>query len=152
VSPMIPQASFPDGELFDVGMAEVSGDFEEQVTVKRFTGATGGDPADGQAPTKTYTSFQTMALIDSLSAQEQASPTGFFMAGDLRAEFHLQVYGSEGGAYDGAAGSAGDQQNPGRYSDIIIYRNREYKVVGHVDRIHYAGQYFWTATLRQSKS
>lgn len=146
---MIPQAGFPDGFMFDDVMAETSGLLNESVAVKRYTGVTGGDPAGGTAPTKTYATFQMTFLIESLSAQEIAASNGFYIAGDLRAQSAFQLYGSEGGA-NGAA--AGDLQTAGRYSDLITYRGREYKIIGHPERIHYGGQYYWTAVMRQNQA
>jgi hypothetical protein len=146
---MIPSTAYPDGEFFDEGMAEVQGAFEEAVQLKRFTGTTGGDEVDGVAPTKDYTLVSTTALIESLSAQEAAASGGFLIIGDLKAQFRLQVYGSESGPIDEVNG---DDQDAGRYSDVVVFRGRDYKIVGHPERIHYGGQYYWSVTLRQQKT
>jgi hypothetical protein len=146
---MVPSTGFPDGEFFDEAMAETFQAFEEQVVIKRFSATVGGNPVDGVAPTKQYLSIQATALIEALTAQEIASATGFYQAGDIKAQFRQQVYGAEGGA-NGAQG--GDLQSAGRYSDLIVFRGREYKIVGHAERIHYGGQYYWSVVLRQAKA
>lgn len=138
-----------DGEIFDDTMAELSGLLEEQVLIQRYSGMSGGDAAAGLAPTKVYTTLQTQALIEALTAQELAFANGFYISGDLKAQFRMQVYGSEGGA-NGAQG--GDLQPAGRYSDLVTFRNRVYKIVGHPERIHYGGQYYWSVVLRQNQA
>ena len=146
---MIPSTHSPDGQFFDEAMAETFGTFEEQVLIRRFSSVSGGNAVDGQGPTKNYTDIQATALIESLSAQELAAATGFYIAGDIKAQFRQQVYGSEGGPNGGAGG---DLQSAGRYSDLIVYRGRTYKIVGHPYRTHYGGQYYWDAVLRQSNA
>lgn len=138
-----------DGEIWDDVMAELAPLVEEQVTIQRFTGISGGDPAAGTAGTKTYTTFLTQAAVESLSAQEYAFSNGFYIAGDLKAQFRIQIYGAEGGA---TGASSGDLQTAGRLSDLISYRERVYKIVGHPERVHFGGQYYWTAVLRQNKA
>lgn len=147
---MIPAAGQFDGDIFDEFMAEVSGLLEEQVTVERYSSTTGGNELDGEAPTKLYDTFLTMALIEALTAQELAESTGFYQMGDVKAQFRLQVYGSEGGINSQA--SSGDQQAAGRYSDVITFRGRKYKILGHPNRIHYGGQYYWDTVLRQAQT
>jgi hypothetical protein len=147
---MIPSTGFPDGEIFDEFIAETFNAMEERVQIKRYQSSAGGDAVDGVAPTKTYALIEATALIESLSAQELAGPTDFYQIGDIRAQFKIQVYGAEGGA-NGQA-SSGDQQPAGRYSDLVVFRGRTYKIVGHADRIHYGGQYYWTVVLRQAKA
>lgn len=138
-----------DGEIFDDTMAELGPLLEEQVTLKRWSSVSGADPAAGTAGTNVYATALVQALIEALTAQELAFSNGFYITGDLRAQFRIQIYGAEGGA-NGA--QSGDLQTAGRVSDLIIFRGREYKIVGHPERIHYGGQYYWSAVLRQNKA
>lgn len=138
-----------DGEIFDDVMAELAPLVEEQVTIQRYTGQTGGDPAAGVAPTNTYITIYTQAVIESLNPEELAFANGFYITGDLKAQFRLQVFGSEGGA-NGA--TSGDLQTAGRLSDLVSFRERTYKVIGHPERVHYGGQYYWSVVLRQNKA
>ncbi len=142
---MIPQAGQLDGEIMADVMAEAAGLVEELTTVKRFTGVTGGDPAAGKGATPTYDTYNTTALIVGLSAQEINYPGSIYAAGDLRGQFQIEIFGGEGAA-------GGDAQAAGRRSDIIVFRGREYRIIGHVDRVHFGGIYYWSAVMRQAKS
>lgn len=147
---MIPNVGYPDGVFFDEGIAEVGAVFEEQVLIKRFVAALDdGRSFDGVAPVKEYTNIQATALIESMSISEMALATGFYQLGDVKAQFRQQVYGAESGD---DCQVEGDLQTAGRYSDLIVYRGREYKIVGHVNRIQFGGVYYWDTVLRQSKA
>lgn len=134
-----------DGQIFAEGMAEVGALVEEQVTVKRFVDITAGDPALGIGATENYTTFQTTMLMEYVTAQEINFTNSIYAAGDVRGQCAIQIFGEEGAA-------GGDAQAANRRSDQVIWRGRTYRVIGHVDRIHYGGQYYWTPVLRQRKS
>ncbi len=140
--PNIRQQGQIDGGMFPDAMVEVSGAFEEPITIKRWTGTTGGNPAHGQAPTDVYTTIPSRANITELAPQEIYFPGSIYVAGDIRAEIRLQVFGAEAGT--------GDFQTAGRKSDKVVYRNREYKFVGHIDRKKMTDRWYWVGVLRQT--
>ncbi len=123
---------------------EVAGEFEEPVVIKRWTGISGGDDALMQAGTDTFKNIRATASIAELSAQEVASSGNLYALGDLRAEFRTVVYGEENG--DG-----GDGQSAGRKADRVIYRGREYKLVGTPDKKFFGASWFWQVVLRKVK-
>ncbi len=147
--PNLPMTGFPDGFMFSDMEAEMAGALEEQIFVKRFTGVTGGDQNQGINPTKTYITFKATMLQESLSAAEIASGNGIYQMGDIKAQITVQIFGGESG---NAGSTSGDGQTPGRYSDAILYRGREYKIVGHVQPVHLSGQIYYSTVLRQEKA
>lgn len=130
-----------DGGFFLGAEKEVSGAFEEPIYLQRWSSASGGDPADGVAKTDTFVQFRTMANVTELSAQETFLPNSIYVLGDIRAEFRIQVFGAEAGQ--------GDNQTPGRRPDRVLYRNRQYYFVGHVDRKKMTDRWYWAGVLRQ---
>lgn len=146
---MKPNMGMPDGEFMDTALAETRDVFEEHCTIRRFTGESAGDGAAGVAPDKTYAEIQDTMLMEELSSQEIGGPGGQYVAGDIRGTFRIEVFGAEGGASNGAVN--GDNQAAGRYSDEIVFRGRVYRIVGHPDRIHYGGQYYWKTVLRPNR-
>lgn len=131
-----------DGQLFQEAMAEQTAMLEEAVIIKRFLEVAGGNPARGQGQVITYTDIQTSAVIESLGAQEINYPNSIYATGDLKAQFRIEVYGAEGAA-------GGDAQAANRRSDLVVFRGRTYRIIGHVEREHYAGVYYWVAVMRQ---
>lgn len=142
--PGIKQQGQIDGGMWPQAEREVSGAFEEPITLKRWVSAAGGDPADGTAQTDSFLLIKVKANITELTAQEIFFPGSIYTAGDVRAEFRVQVFGGEAGA--------GDNLTPGRRPDRAIYRNREYKFVGHVDRKKMTDRWYWVGVLRQAGS
>ncbi len=134
-----------DGQLFQEGMAEVMGMLEEAVVINRFDSITPGDPAAGEGDTINYVQIRTTALIESLAAQEINFPNSIYATGDLKAQFRIQVYGAEG------APAPGDNQAQNRRSDLVIFRGRIYRIIGHTERQHYGGVYYWSVVLRQGQ-
>jgi hypothetical protein len=130
-----------DKEFFTNALKETSGIFDEAVTLKRWTGTTGGDDAAGIAAQDVFVKIPTKACIKNLAAREINYPNTIYAQGDLTAEFTVPVYGEETGQ--------GDGQPAGRRSDRVLYRNREYKFVGHVERKFLARRTFWRGVLRQ---
>ena len=130
-----------DKEFFTNSLKETEGMFDEVVVLKRWTGVMGGDDAAGIASKDVFVNIRTTACIKNLSAKEINYPNSIYAQGDLNAEFTVPVYGEETGQ--------GDNQMIGRRSDRVLYRNREYKIVGHVERKFLARRTFWKAVLRQ---
>src|SRR5271157_1335559 len=124
-----------DKEFFTNSLKETGGIFDEMVILKRWTGMTGGDDAAGIAAQNIFANIPTRACIKSLSAKEINYPNSIYAQGDLNAEFTIPVYGEETGQ--------GDGQVAGRRSDRFLYRNREYKIVGHVERKFLAKRTYW---------
>lgn len=133
-----------DGGMFPTAEREVAGAFEEPMLVRRWTGASGGDPAQGIAQADAYTDIRCTANVTDLVAQEIYFTGSIYVAGDVRAEFRIPVYGAEA--------ESGDNLTAGRNADRVIYRNREYKFVGHVDRKKMTDRWYWVGVLRQTGS
>lgn len=131
-----------DGQMLQEAMAEQTAMLEEAVIIKRFKELTNGNPAKGMGQGITYTDIQTSAVIESLAAQEINFPNSIYATGDLKAQFRIQVFGAEGAA-------GGDGQDANRRSDLVVFRGRTYRIIGHVERQHYAGVYYWVAVMRQ---
>lgn len=142
--PGIKQQGQIDGGMWLQAEKEVSGAFEEPIYLKRWQSSAGGDAADGVAETDSFVMIRVLANVTELSAQETFLPGSIYVAGDIRAEFRIQVFGGEAGA--------GDNLTPGRRPDRAVYRNREYKFVGHVDRKKMTDRWYWVGVLRQAGS
>lgn len=140
----IKQTGQLDGNAFNLAMREVSPVFEEPVLVKRWTGKTGGDRLQGIAATDTYLTIRTKANIRSLDAKSILLADSLYTNGDLQADFTLEVFGAEA--------EQGDFLNPGRRPDLVVYRNRTYYFVGHVDRKRLNSRWYWVGVLRQKGS
>lgn len=139
------QAGQLDGEIFGEMEQEVAGLLQELVTIKRFTSLTAGDPAKGEGAAVNFTSCSTTALAEPLSAAEINFPNSIYQAGDVRMHVLIEVFGATGAA-------GGDGQAANRRSDQIIWRGREYKIIGIPDRVHFGGQYYWQTVLRLVKA
>jgi len=133
-----------DGGFFLQAAKEVAGAFEEPMLVKRWTSASGGNPAHGVAATDTFLLIRCTANVTDMTPQEIYFTGSIYVAGDVRAEFRIQVFGAEA--------ESGDFQTAGRKPDRVIYRNREYKFVGHVDRKKMTDRWYWVGVLRQTGS
>ncbi len=131
-----------DGQLFQEAMAEQTAMLEEAVIIKRFKELGSGNPAKGMGQPIVYTDIQTSAVIESLAAQEINFPNSIYATGDLKAQFRIEVYGAEGAA-------GGDAQASNRRSDLVVFRGRTYRIIGHVAREYYSGVYYWVAVMRQ---
>lgn len=142
--PGIKQQGQIDGGMWPQAEKEVSGAFEEPVYLKRWQSVAAGDGADGVAPTNTFLLIRVMANTTDLAATEIYFPGSVYQAGDIRAEFRVQVFGGEAGA--------GDDLTPGRRPDRAVYRNREYYFVGHIDRKKMTDRWYWVGVLRQAGS
>ena len=142
--PGIKQQGQIDGGFFLNAEKEVSGAFEEPIFLKRWISAAGGNPIDGVAESDSFLLIRVMANVEDLSAQETFLPGSIYVAGDVRAAFRIQVFGGEAGS--------GDFQTAGRRPDRAIYRNREYKFVGHVDRKKMTDRWYWVGVMRQAGS
>lgn len=139
------QAGQIDGGIFAEMEQEVAPMLQEMVTIKRFTSLTPGDPARGMGATVNFTSCSTTALAEPLTAAEINFPNSIYVAGDVRMHLLIEIFGETGMA-------GGDGQVANRRSDQIIWRGREYKIIGTPDRVHYGGQYYWVPVLRLVKA
>ncbi len=139
--PSIRQQGQMDGAIFSGAMKEVAGAFEEPVTVLRWTGVTAGNPGQGVPDTDIFQNIRTTAVIKTLTAKDTFGTAGIYVPGDLQAEFRIPVYGAEA--------QSGDFLAPGTRPDRVLYRNRAYYFVGHVDRKKLTERVFWVGILRQ---
>lgn len=133
-----------DGSAWATHEREVVPVFEEPVVIKRWTGKTGGNGADGVAATDTFTLIKTTANISDLAATDIATAGGLYILGDLQAEFRIPVYGGEA--------ATGDALAAGHRPDRATYRGRDYYFVGHVHRLNENGRVYWQGILRQTGS
>lgn len=133
-----------DGDIFGKSMKEVQGAFEEPITIFRWTGTTPGDQIKGIADQDTYIQIRATGVIGQLKAQDIFSSGGIYIPGDLQAELTIPVYGAEA--------QEGDWLEPGRKPDRVMYRNRAYYFVGHVDRKKLTQRVFWVGVMRQDGS
>ncbi len=130
-----------DGRMFRDSERELSTLFEEQVTVKVWTGTTSGNPAAGVIATDTYRIVPTRANISDLSASEVFRAASDYAVGDLQIELRVPVYGS-------ISVTGQDGQTAPRKSDRVLYRGREYYFVGHIHQQKNAGHTAWVAHMR----
>lgn len=120
---------------------ELSTLFEEAVLVQRWTGQSGGNPANGQAPSQTFQTIHTRGCILDLTAADQFFPNAVFVAGDLMIQLRIPVFG--------AIGKAGeDGQTVGRHSDQIVYRGRTFVLVGFPHQQRNGGRVAWVCHAR----
>lgn len=140
----IKQSGQIDGNLFNLAAREVDAAFGEPMTVKRWTGKTGGDQLKGIAATDTYLMIRATATVKSLQAKDVYFSGSIYVPGDVQADFLIPVYGAEA--------QQGDNLTPGHRPDTVIYRNREYYFVGHVDRKKLNSRWYWVGVLRQKGS
>ncbi len=139
--PVINQQLPGEGPFLTEAVNEVSAAFEEAVTILRYTGESGGDAASGEGATPAFITLYSKANITALSPEELAKPAGFYVPGDLHAEFRIQVFGIE--SYNAEAQSAG------RRADQVVYLGRTYNIKGHVAPINQDGVQWWQAVLTQ---
>ncbi len=130
-----------EGPFLTEAVNEVAGAFEEAVTILRYTGETGGDAAAGIGATPSFTTIYSRANITALEPKEMAQPAGFYVPGDLHAEFRIQVFGIES--------FNADAQSAGRRADQVVYLGRTYNIKGHVAPINQDGVQWWQAVLTQ---
>ncbi len=139
---VIKQLGPNDEEQFAEMIEEVAPMFEEPIQIKRWESETGGDAALGQKPTQTYQLIPTSASIEDVPAAEVVSPNSIYAMGDIRIQTKVEVFGEES--------ETGDFQASGRRADRIVYRNREYRIVGHVQRQAFGSRVvYFSATIRQ---
>ena len=139
--PVIRSLGRNDSAIAGESSVEVAGEFEETVILKRWLGLTGGDDALMQAGADAWKSIKTSASLSALSAQEIATSGNLYAVGDLKGEFRSVVYGGESGS--------GDKQTAGRKADHVLYRGREYKVIGTPDRKFFGAAWFYEVVLRK---
>jgi len=129
-----------DGSFFKDALREQAGMFEEYIIIKRWASSSGGDEAAGVAPGDTFTNIKARANISEMSARE-IGMNDLYRIGDLKCEVRVEMFAGE--SY------SGDEQTAGRKPDTIIYRNREYQIVGHVNRLFLANKNHWACVMRQ---
>jgi hypothetical protein len=127
---------------FSEAMAEVSQSFEVPVIIRRWSSETGRDESSGTGGIANFTNISTRANISDMTAKQVIFPGSIYAIGDLHAEFRVPVYGMETHGGDSRTGAV-DQ------SDHIIYRNREYVIIGHVMTPEFNGVRYWKAALRE---
>ena len=130
-----------DSEFMRDGIRDTQSIFGEPVTIKRWQSKSGGNPAQGTAATSVFLSIRARAVISEMQKRDINSPSSLYAIGDLNAEFDIEVRGGES--------ADGDFRASGSNADQVIYRNREYRIVGHVNRINLSGRSHWAAVLRQ---
>ena len=130
-----------DGSFFEDAIDELDYAFGEPVTIKRWTGRSGGNEARGVADSDAYTSIKAQAVINELQARDINYPNSIFAQGDLKIECTVELKGGE--TY------GGDQAASARGADHVIYRGREYRVIGTVNRVHLHSRTHFGATMRR---
>ena len=139
--PQMRQNGQKDGRMWMDAERELSTLFEEQILLQRWTGQTGGNPGNGQAPTQTFQSVHTRAVILDLSAADQFFPNAVFSAGDLLVQVRISIFG--------AINKTGeDGQTAGRHSDQIVYRGRTFVLVGFPHQQRLGGHVSWVCHAR----
>ncbi len=130
-----------DGDFIEDAIAEVATAFEEPITIRRWTGNSGGSAAQGVAATDAYTDIRTTAVISELTAKEINYPGSIFSQGDLKIECQQEIKGLE--SY------TGDQAAAAKKSDLVVYRGRTYRVIGTVNREFLNSTTHFAATMRR---
>lgn len=130
-----------DGSFFEDAIGELDYAFGEPVTIKRWTGKTGGSPAQGVAAGNQWISIKAQAVINEVTARDINYPNSIFAQGDLKLECTVEIRGGE--SY------AGDQTTSARDADRVLYRGREYKVIGTVNRVHLHSRTHFETTMRR---
>ena len=93
--PTMTSHRFEDDNIARESLEEVSGSFEEPVTIKRYVSTTAGDDSGGVASTQVFASIPYKANITDLTAREINYPNSIYAIGDLSAEFRIEVFGEE---------------------------------------------------------
>lgn len=130
-----------DGSFFEDAIEELDYAFGEPIIVKRWTGRSGGDEAAGTAASDAYTNIKAQAVISELTAKDINYPGSIFAQGDLKIECTVEIKGGE--SY------GGDQATSPRGADHIIYRGREYRIIGTVNREHLHSRTHFASTMRR---
>ena len=102
----------------------------EYVLIRRVSGRTEGNAAQGIQPTLIYKTKKTDAIIERMSPDEINSSAGLYQYGDLRVELIEELKFS-----DEASGDIGDR---------IIYQKQTYRIVGRTQNqsIEHRAMYF----------
>ena len=93
--------------------AQPMGDY---VLIRRVSGRTAGNAAQGVQPTLIYKTKKTDAVIDRLSPEEIAASAGLYQYGDMRIELIEELKFT-----DEQSGDVGDR---------VIYQKQTYRIVG----------------------
>jgi hypothetical protein len=102
----------------------------EYVLIRRVSGRTDGNAAQGVQPTLIYKTKKTDAIIERLSPEELNSSAGLYQYGDLHIELLEELKFT-------------DEQS-GDIVDRIIYQKQTYRIVGHTQNrnIEHKDMYF----------
>ena len=140
--PVFDQKAVVDGGFAKEAFRELSGIFEERVIVKCWTSKSGGNPKRGIKETDAFDSIRARANITEMSARE-VGIGDIYRMGDLKAEFRIPIFGG--------TSLTNDKKTKGDRPDLVVYRGREYHVVGQPFRCHLANKTHWQCILRQVK-
>ena len=88
----------------------------EAVLIRRVSGRTAGNPAQGVQPTFIYKTLKTKAVIVRLSPDEINSSSGIYQYGDLRIDLLEELSFSD--------------ERTGEIGDRVVYQRQTYRVVG----------------------
>jgi hypothetical protein len=88
----------------------------DYVLIRRVSGRTVGNAAQGVQPTLIYKTKKTDAVIDRLSPEEIAASAGLYQYGDMRIELIEELKFT-----DEQSGDVGDR---------VIYQKQTYRIVG----------------------
>ncbi len=130
-----------DGSFFEDAIEELDYAFGEPITVRRWTGKGAGNEARGIAAGDTYTNIKAQAVITEMTARDINYPGSIFAQGDMKLDCTVEIKGAE--SY------SGDQASAPRGADLILYRGREYRIIGTVNRHHLHGRTHFEATMRR---
>jgi len=119
--------------VIDDAIADVSGAFEEQITVKQFV-SYGEVPADGLTPTITYKLLPTTAVVDDIGQEKMASAGGFIALGDLQMQIRTIKL---------------QEPNSSHPGDRIIYDGAEYTLVQKPMIEYLSGVIYYTCICRR---
>ena len=139
--PSMRQNGQQDGRMMRDAMREISPVLEEQLQVLQWVSQSGGNPQHGVANTDTYNTINTRGNVSDLSAQEIFLPGSIYVAGDMRVELRIQVFGA-------ISVKGEDGQAAGRKGDLVVYRGRKYGFIGHINRIQNMGRVYWVGVMR----
>jgi len=90
----------------------------QQVTIKKLSGSSPGDPLKGVGPTYTFTTVCANAIIVELTQEDKDKTGGLYQLGDLNVQIEAElVEVSDNPAHRGIG-------------DRLVWRGSEYRVVG----------------------
>ena len=121
-----------DFQELDKAGDEIRSALEENITIKKAV-AVASAPASGLAPSWTYTSFSSTAVIDDIGIEKANSNDNVYAVGDL--QFMVRVKLQEPSA-----------SYPG---DRIVYENIEYRLVQKPMTEYMSGKLYWTCVGRR---